>query len=318
MASLAVNEILDSSLDNYGLTNHEEDEQYQGKDTAEKPLSWLHVNPDGYFKTIWDNLNLVLILYVATVTPFKLGFLSNFEFFYWDLVDYAVDLFFVMDIVVTLMTPITARYELERSHWEIAVSYLRFWFWLDVLSVIPFDLIFSSSFLGLSFLTTFLKLPRFYKLTKISRLTRTFRLRKKQSLYIFKQIYDSMGSSEQFILSILPLYLSVFLLAHIFSCFWYYQAFISSSDENWLNRSGYRGEDLHDQYWASMYYIYGTLTTTGYGDILPSSEQEFLLTIIFMAVGVTFHSYIYTHMLRKFRDASSTNAFFNEKKELLR
>ena len=67
-----------------------------------------------------------------------------------------------------------------------------------------------------------------------------------------------------------------------------------------------------------MYYIYGTLTTTGYGDILPSSKQETLLTILFMAVGVTFHSFIYTHMLQKFRSASSTNNFFNIKNELLR
>ena len=113
------------------------------------------------------------------------------------------------------------------------------------------------------------------------------------------------------------MYTFVFVAAHIFSCIWYYIASISNEDNNWLLRYRYIDENLDDRYMASLYYIYSTLTTTGYGDIVPGTNYEIALTIIFVACGVSFHSYIYTTMLDKFDKYGDKHEFYNTKKYLL-
>lgn len=124
-------------------------------------------------------------------------------------------------------------------------------------------------------------------------------------------------NSDTFLLSVLPLYILVILLAHIFSCIWYYIA-DSASPDSWINRSGYRSESLHDRYWAALYFIYTTLTTTGYGDIVPYTFTEMLATVLFTGVGVTVHSVIYTSMLQKFDELSQKHEEFGVKKELMK
>ena len=78
-----------------------------------------------------------------------------------------------------------------------------------------------------------------------------------------------LGGGDYFLLSILPLYGFVFMTAHIFACIWFYVASISKEDKNWLRNFDYADDDLFDRYMASLYYTYTTLTTTGYGDIVP-------------------------------------------------
>jgi len=108
-------------------------------------------------------------------------------------------------------------------------------------------------------------------------------------------------NSDNFILSVFPLYILIALISHIFCCIWYYIA-DSPDPDSWINRSGYRAEGLDDRYYASLYFIYTTLTTTGYGDIVPFTFGEMLATVIFTFVGVTVHSVIYSSMLQKFDD----------------
>ena len=89
------------------------------------------------------------------------------------------------------------------------------------------------------------------------------------------------------------MYVFVLVVAHNFTCIWYY---VSDGDnpESWISRYHYDSEILMDRYVAALYFVYTTLTTTGYGDIAPKLTEEFGMTIAFVAIGVTMHSYIYT------------------------
>lgn len=126
----------------------------------------------------------------------------------------------------------------------------------------------------------------------MTKLLRTFRAKKGDDTLLSRLITKFL-KSDRFLYSVIPLYVLVLLLAHIATCVWYY---ISDSDnpDAWLNRYEYRNESLHDRYWVSLYFIYTTLTTTGYGDIVPGTLNEYIATVIFMAVGVSVHSIIYT------------------------
>lgn len=66
-----------------------------------------------------------------------------------------------------------------------------------------------------------------------------------------------------------------------------------------------------------MYYVYSTVTTTGYGDILPDTSQEFFMTMAFMGCGVTFYSIIYTIIIRRIEAISDRSEAFWEKKRFL-
>lgn len=255
---------------------------------------------------------------MATVTPFKIAFLSEFDILFLDILEICVDVFFVLDIIVTFFTPILLDSELVTSHIRIAIQYLKFWFWLDVFSILPFSYFLDSlKVAGVDFLATFLKIPRLYKLIKLSKLSRTLRFKKKRGTLV-AHLLKNLGGQEQFILSTIPLYTAVFILSHILCCFWYFQSNTIPDPNSWLLRYSFVDEGVWDKYCASLYYVYSTLTTTGYGDIVPGTNLEFFLTIIYVAVGVSFHSYIYTHMLERFKSANDKSNFFQQKFSILK
>ena len=50
-------------------------------------------------------------------------------------------------------------------------------------------------------------------------------------------------------------------------------------------------DDEGDLYLASLYFIITTLSTVGFGDIVPVNDTERALCIVIMIVGVFFYSY---------------------------
>ena len=164
-------------------------------------------------------------------------------------------------------------------------------------------------------IVTISRIPRIYKLFRMTKLLRTYKSAN-QTDTVISNLISKMIKSKHFIYKILPLYVLILLIAHIFTCIWYY---ISDTDEpiGWINQSGFREEPLADRYWVSLYFVYTTLTTTGYGDIVPGTKWEYAWTIIFMGVGVTVHSMIYTYMLSMFEDMNNAYEEFSIKKDLL-
>ena len=144
----------------------------------------------------------------------------------------------------------------------------------------------------------FSNIPKFYRLFKLSKLIRALRMQKKGDTYIGK-LLKRMRKSDTLFGSVLPLYAFGILVAYIFACIWFFIPRINPDRNSWLIRYTYDSESTHDQFWASMYYVYSTVTTTGYGDIIPDTNQEFGMTLIFMACGVTFYSMIYTIIIRR-------------------
>ena len=89
-----------------------------------------------------------------------------------------IDTCFFIDLIMTFFTttvdPKTQMYIQDRR--IIAKNYLRFWFWIDMISILPFDAISSS--LGAGVLLRFAKIGKLYKLIRLSRLAKLFKLLK--------------------------------------------------------------------------------------------------------------------------------------------
>ena len=52
------------------------------------------------------------------------------------------------------------------------------------------------------------------------------------------------------------------------------------------------GNSKIETYLASLYWAYTTMTTVGYGDIVPGSESEAVMAVFSMIFGVTMFAYV--------------------------
>jgi hypothetical protein len=99
------------------------------------------------------------------------------------------------------------------------------------------------------------------------------------------------------LISVSPYYFIGIFISYLFSCIWHYFPLKFEYRESWLLRYGYKEEPMVDRFFASLYYVYTTVTTTGYGDIVPKTPPEYMMTFMFIVGGVTFHSLVYSRIL---------------------
>jgi hypothetical protein len=105
------------------------------------------------------------------VTPVRISFYIERANFAWDIIDWSLDGIFFLDLIFNFFTPYMEEDKLITSLWQIAKNYLKFWFIIDLLSVIPFELIMDG---GKAFtLVRISRLPKLYKLIRLIKMLRT-------------------------------------------------------------------------------------------------------------------------------------------------
>ena len=83
-------------------------------------------------------------MFLTLVVPVRLAFEDN-DPLGWKIAYSIVDVSFLVDIILTFFTSFTDSYNLEvTDHKRIMKNYIKFWFWIDVLSIIPFDYMLSG------------------------------------------------------------------------------------------------------------------------------------------------------------------------------
>lgn len=102
--------------------------------------------PNNTFKHKWDFYIVVLLIFVAIVLPYQVAFFEKTGKT-WKFINYFVDFSFLIDIVLTFFSAQVdiVNQEIITDKNRIAKKYLTSWFIVDVLSITPFDLIFTSN-----------------------------------------------------------------------------------------------------------------------------------------------------------------------------
>ena len=96
------------------------------------------IKPDNSTKLIWDIYIILLLLYTAIWTPLQIAFIDNVPQFL-QMVDLTMDCSFFFDIILSFNTTyFDEKGFLVVSRAKIACNYLSGWFFIDLVTAIPF------------------------------------------------------------------------------------------------------------------------------------------------------------------------------------
>ena len=85
---------------------------------------------------------LSLLLIVSLIVPVRLAFVEQ-DSTSWFVFYTITDVFFLIDLILTFFTSVPDEkrvYEITDKE-VIAKKYLKGWFWIDLISILPFDIL---------------------------------------------------------------------------------------------------------------------------------------------------------------------------------
>lgn len=297
--------------------------------TALEPTRWV-LDPRHRRMARWDSFVAVLLLFTAIVTPFEVCFLEPEwrSALFW--INRLVDLSFILDIVVNFHLSyydpnVGASGTYITNLGKIKMRYLKGWFALDFLSVVPFDVlsIMLDLYAGASADTDsvarlrVVRLVRLLRLVKLLRIVRTGR--------VMQRIEEEMEIDYN-MLTLIKFVVMVLSLAHWLACAWHMVAVVGGHHPNWVTNYfsnwmelppcgdinlDYLEAGMDDctfendccfawdkdlgpftKYAAALYWALVTITTIGYGDVVPANTGERIFLLFTMLLGTSVFAYV--------------------------
>ena len=274
---------------------------------------WYSIDPHSTFRGRWDLTQAIILVYVALVVPFRVGYKQPAEGG-WYVLDLIIDLYFYLDIFLNFCTGYIDPNDEEQVIYHpgiIAKNYAKTWLTIDVVACLPIDIVLriTQDRLECSLsqggcppedregdssgqLLRLFKLLRLFRLMKLLRLFKIMRL--------FERYQDDMFKYLHY-LSVLRLMAIMLYMGHIFGCCFHYFSvedwrtdgeraqILDGTIMPWLNEYFRDGtpttRDVVDRYIASIYWAFTTMTTVGYGDISAVTRSERVIACFGMIVG---------------------------------
>jgi CRP-like cAMP-binding protein len=175
-------------------------------------LPWHVIHPDSMIKTSWDIMTLVLVVYFAFMVPYRIGFdipLTSGE----QLFDVMSDVIFIIDLFVSFRTAFKEDGILVYSSGRMAESYMKSWFFIDILASFPIGWFMSGAETKVN------KLFRMLRLFKLFRILRLIKL--------FPRIMAMVETSIKLNPSLLRFarsFIILFIIWHNIGCLYYFVA----------------------------------------------------------------------------------------------
>ena len=320
---------LDASLTRfkYGMVSKKKVQIEVEETTAELAQRYI-INPKDGKKIAWDLFIGALIIWSVIIVPFRLGFDEEPEKGTpQDILDIIQDIMFGIDIILCFRVAYLDEHLVYVTEPKaIASHYTKTWFLIDFLSTVPIDRIIeavstdesggvaeaiesvniTSSVNGeadedSNSAARSLKMIKVLRLIRLSKLARLFKLKN-----LIKGM-DEILALSAVAMKGLQLVTTLIFIGHLFGCFWNYTSMNLSDiiDPSNTNR-WWQSEVLPDLkdlspddssrtgklYVTSLYWAFTTMTTVGYGDVLPTNDVEKVYATLIMILGATIFGYI--------------------------
>ena len=276
-------------------------------------LPWLTISCSGTFRQCWDLCSLTAVIYCTFAVPYDMTF-DPPKGVVASAIDMGVEVFFMTEIVLNFFTSYINEDGVEIKNKQlILANYALSWMPIDLVSSIPAEIIRRVATADGGSASNFEILERL-RILRILRLTKLLRLLRIANF--MEQIEFSFPSLR----TVIGLFRLLFLMgtvAHMQACIFY---FIASTNlgNSWVSRLHFgccdpqldtftayslKTDDiscmddvempkLGSLYANAIYWSFTTLTTVGYGDIVPCNEMEMLFATSSMVVGSALFAYI--------------------------
>ena len=244
------------------------------------------------------------------VLPFKYSFIEQ-EYYEWEAFDTIIDIIFFIDLIFVFITPYMDQNDkLVFSKKKIAIRYLKFWFWIDICSIFPFDRFIDHG--AYTIFLRILRIPKVFRVFKITRVVKKSRTIRKQN-NLWSYISDRLRLNPGVYRLFINLFY-IFLFCHTFACVFHLLGEFNSDDpESWIWRENLVNAPAVDKYLLSLYWVSQTVITVGYGDIGSVGWIEQSVAIFGMLAGVIFFSLTIGSLTSLISDMDQKNTVYESK-----
>ncbi|CAK89471.1 unnamed protein product (macronuclear) [Paramecium tetraurelia] len=272
--------------------------QYYRRNYLKRIMQFILLEPDDTIIIIWN----IYLLCVVTINVFyvslRLSFVEIVEMD-WVLKDFIFEQLpsysFLLEIIIKFNTCIYSKGVLIKNRKRLIKRYLKREFLIDLVLIIPF-------FIGRQFSFIYLDLVIILKVFQISKLTNS----------LFNRL--ELTQEQTTVFELIKLIFFILLCAHFSACIWHKLGVWGDwGDKNtvtWLIKEQLYNSMWVDRYVVSFYWSIVTMTTIGYGDIIPVNLTERLFCIIMTLISTATFAYSVNSIGQIFQDMSKQSVQF--------
>ena len=233
------------------------------------------IKPTNSVYRLWQMVTMVLVLYQSFALPFNLAFGVAGT----SMAEYIIDIMFGVDLVLNFNVAVSTADDISHliiDRKDIAWIYVKGWFTIDLLSVLPFDYMFlviygseTDNLQALGLLKG-LRLPRLIRLVKLLRLFKVLRINPELKRWM-------QYSRHANLLRLFRLIVIFLAITHFTACI--FRGLVVHDE--WLDLHTQNDNTWH-QYWLTYY---TSLLLIMGEDIQPIDDSELIFSSLALLFG---------------------------------